>query len=459
MSVETSDPWSDIEESRCGLTDCFSADLIGETDRGGGEWRTGTTRFSPSTRDTVLWGVADAVFKARPPLSLGSTSERVCGCTRDVWLLFPAASTLGERVAARVVVPAVVFDASREFWVSGIAAASTFGPKLNCWASLARSSGLVGFSPPVSACMRPVASPGASIGFSSSTADLSGLELRLTPESLLVVDVCFFFFRLEVLRRGLLKHSSMTLNSALGIIRLVLGSYTSAWSDSSSSGRDGTCRVAVLLFGDGLLGVGEVTREPLGYEKFIDDPELVGRRSGSWRTESEVRIRADESVMAGPNHELRPSLMTSLPSFRGCVWGFVARRVFGRFGSSPDIGATRSGIAGTGGRPSTSLRGVVGRRGEFDRRDLSDMEPALGDLLNPCLPPRSPVADALRRMVRLVWTSATLVGVIGRDRRAAAAAADDKLEGDAWRIKAEAAAVVAFGFAVAAVRGCREALH
>lgn len=37
--------------------------------------------------------------------------------------------------------------------------------------------------------------------------------------------------------------------------------------------------------------------------------------------------------------------------------------------------------------------------------------------------------DALRRMVLLVWTSETLVGVAGRARRAAAAAADDK---DCW---------------------------
>jgi hypothetical protein len=64
--------------------------------------------------------------------------------------------------------------------------------------------------------------------------------------------------------------------------------------------------------------------------------------------------------------------------------------------------------------------------------------------------------DALRRRVRFVCTSATLVGVVGRARRAAAAAAaesDDEAFGS-WRLKTAAAAVAALGSAVAAVRGC-----
>lgn len=61
--------------------------------------------------------------------------------------------------------------------------------------------------------------------------------------------------------------------------------------------------------------------------------------------------------------------------------------------------------------------------------------------------------DALRFCVRFVCTSATLVGVVGRDRNAAAAAADEREEVDARRANAEAAAVAAFGFAVAAVNG------
>lgn len=61
--------------------------------------------------------------------------------------------------------------------------------------------------------------------------------------------------------------------------------------------------------------------------------------------------------------------------------------------------------------------------------------------------------DVERRMVRFVWTSATFVGVVGRARRAAAAAADERDGDDSRRLNAEAAAVAALGFAVAALRG------
>ena len=56
--------------------------------------------------------------------------------------------------------------------------------------------------------------------------------------------------------------------------------------------------------------------------------------------------------------------------------------------------------------------------------------------------------------VRLDWTSATLVGVVGRDLRAAAAAADDNDVDGSRRIKADAAAVAALGLAVSFVKGC-----
>lgn len=64
--------------------------------------------------------------------------------------------------------------------------------------------------------------------------------------------------------------------------------------------------------------------------------------------------------------------------------------------------------------------------------------------------------DALRRRVRFVCSSATFVGVCGRARSAAAAAADESdlfgfcLEAD---MKADAAAVAALGFTVAEVEG------
>lgn len=72
--------------------------------------------------------------------------------------------------------------------------------------------------------------------------------------------------------------------------------------------------------------------------------------------------------------------------------------------------------------------------------------------------PRPAVDDieALLRTTLLDWTSATLVGVVGLARRAAAAAAEER-EGD-WvsrRMKAEAAAVAALGLAVSLVRGCK----
>jgi hypothetical protein len=84
------------------------------------------------------------------------------------------------------------------------------------------------------------------------------------------------------------------------------------------------------------------------------------------------------------------------------------------------------------------------------------MEPALGDRRRSGLfesPLPTDETDPLRRRVRLVWTAATLVGVVGRALRAAAAAAEDRFGVDPLRLKAEAAAVAAFGFAVAAVRG------
>lgn len=59
--------------------------------------------------------------------------------------------------------------------------------------------------------------------------------------------------------------------------------------------------------------------------------------------------------------------------------------------------------------------------------------------------------EGLRRIVRFVWTSATLVGVCGRARSAAAAAADDKALFGFWlpdAIKAAAAAVEALGLVV-----------
>ena len=88
------------------------------------------------------------------------------------------------------------------------------------------------------------------------------------------------------------------------------------------------------------------------------------------------------------------------------------------------------------------------------------MDPLLARRWSPGFPLRRSGAEpddeieALRRIVRFVWTSATLVGVIGRERRAAAAAAADK-DGLASRclLNTAAAAVAALGSAVAELRG------
>jgi hypothetical protein len=57
-------------------------------------------------------------------------------------------------------------------------------------------------------------------------------------------------------------------------------------------------------------------------------------------------------------------------------------------------------------------------------------------------------------MDRFDCASATLVGVMGRALRAAAAAADDNEVEGSRRMNADAAAVAAFGFAVSFVKGC-----
>lgn len=104
--------------------------------------------------------------------------------------------------------------------------------------------------------------------------------------------------------------------------------------------------------------------------------------------------------------------------------------------------------------------------GDGDRNVRSVMDPELPFLLS-CSPGRAEVSgvllpadedrDALLRVVLFVWTSATLVGVVGRALRAAAAAAAlSEAVLDSRRVKAEMAAVAALGLAVEALRGCED---
>lgn len=125
------------------------------------------------------------------------------------------------------------------------------------------------------------------------------------------------------------------------------------------------------------------------------------------------------------------------------------------------------GIAGTGG---ASLRsGPCGPRlGEGSRKVRSDMEPELplrsscdAGLLPPLPATELPMeeADSLLRIVRFVWTSATDIGVVGRDRNAAPAAAAARDALDCWFFRnAWAAAVVALKlvFATLLLNVCRE---
>ncbi len=73
--------------------------------------------------------------------------------------------------------------------------------------------------------------------------------------------------------------------------------------------------------------------------------------------------------------------------------------------------------------------------------------------------PMEEVEPALRR-VRLVWTSATDVGVVGRDLRAVAAAAEDNEVFEfRWERKADAAAVIAEESTLGLERGCSQRFH
>jgi len=113
-----------------------------------------------------------------------------------------------------------------------------------------------------------------------------------------------------------------------------------------------------------------------------------------------------------------------------------------------------AGIAGTGGA-SRALGRATPRFGDGSRNVLSDIEPELSrrsscGLGRPVTDPATELAreevEALLRRVRFVWTSATLVGVVGRERSAVAAAAAERFALDLfWARKACAAAVVAEG--------------
>lgn len=121
------------------------------------------------------------------------------------------------------------------------------------------------------------------------------------------------------------------------------------------------------------------------------------------------------------------------------------------------------GIAGTGGA-SMALGTGEERDGDCSRKVRSVIEPELprrtsadpgGLRTEPATELPAEEVDPFRRMVLLVWTSATDVGVVGLDRNAAAAAAEDKeaFEGR-WDRNAEAAAVAAAALTLDEFNGC-----
>ncbi len=130
---------------------------------------------------------------------------------------------------------------------------------------------------------------------------------------------------------------------------------------------------------------------------------------------------------------------------------------------------TSLGMAGTGGAswaprdceyPWPMVPLLLGRCGLGDLKVRSVMDPELPLLCKPGRGSGSEEAlddtDALRRTVRFVCTSATLVGACGRALSAAAAAAEESERPvpGSRRWKAEAAAVVALVFAGDKERGC-----
>lgn len=222
----------------------------------------------------------------------------------------------------------------------------------------------------------------------------------------------------------------------------------------------------------------------------IDEALLLGLPSscGCGCTFEMAVIAASDVLMffisptcAAPNHDGDPSFPSLCDATRTGVGPiprlFALRCCDCRCRAAPSVfpslrGSIFSGSAGTGGAASCHgrpypgepllLSAVAGLCGLGDLKVFSAMELLLPRLCSaedgrPEASGAVPAEDrdALRRIVRLVWTSATLVGVAGRARRAAAAAAEERdCCCGSRRLKTAAAAMVALGLAVMAVSGC-----
>lgn len=197
----------------------------------------------------------------------------------------------------------------------------------------------------------------------------------------------------------------------------------------------------------------------MGKEK-LTDPLLFGR---STLVSSSI---LDILVIRGPDLVCAGVLMVGcrlnplpVPGFTGgdetrVGAGWTLDGLLTRFGDARSI--KFCGIVGTGGA-SGALGRAAPLAGDGSRKVLSDIELELRRRSN-WEDARAGTELALEepefslRNVRFVWTSATLVGVVGLDRRAAAAAAAESVALDLLRARnAWAAAVVAEGSTLALI--------
>jgi hypothetical protein len=194
----------------------------------------------------------------------------------------------------------------------------------------------------------------------------------------------------------------------------------------------------------------------------LTDPLLFGRSIpvSAWK------LAILEFICAGPLRVWLPRYDCRLDPLpvAGLGWGDVTRcstsvsmlaaRLCDFVGSA---GGRFFGMAGTGGATPKPGRADA-LFGDGSRNVRSVIEPELPlrsswDPGGPCTDPDTELPieefELVLRIVLFVWTSATDVGVVGRARNAAAAAAADNVALDAWGLrKANAAAVCAEAFAL-----------
>jgi hypothetical protein len=225
------------------------------------------------------------------------------------------------------------------------------------------------------------------------------------------------------------------------------------------------CGFALCSKGDvsSLELTGDIGLEFVGKEK-LTDPLLAGRsRPISSCTLAKLvtldpDLLGDVIVVAGPRLDPRPVALFG----GGDVMRAGGSRLAVRRCAADGVRLIFFGMAGTGGA-SAALG--TGRAGEGSRKVRSDIDPLLPRRWRVCPggPPFDPATELpidevepVLWSILLVWTSPTDTGVVGRDRNAAAAAAEESDAFEAWFFrKAETAAVAALALGVDGFEGCR----